>query len=33
MDKSLMLFGDAKTFVESIVKELSAVGLGAASGG
>jgi NAD(P) transhydrogenase subunit beta len=33
MDKTLMLFGDAKTFVGSIVKELSAVGVGAASAG
>jgi NAD(P) transhydrogenase subunit beta len=33
MDKTLMLFGDAKTFVGSIVKELSAVGTAAASAG
>ncbi len=30
MDRTLMLFGDAKTFVGSIVKELNAVGVGAA---
>lgn len=29
MDKTLMLFGDAKAFVASIVKELNAVGAGA----
>jgi NAD(P) transhydrogenase subunit beta len=33
MDKTLMLFGDAKSFVSSIVKELSAVGAAAASAG
>ena len=33
MDKTLMLFGDAKTFVGSIVKELSTVGTAAASAG
>ena len=32
MDRTLMLFGDAKTFVGSIVKELNAVGVGAAAG-
>jgi NAD(P) transhydrogenase subunit beta len=30
MDKTLMLFGDAKSFVGSLVKELNAVGVGAA---
>jgi NAD(P) transhydrogenase subunit beta len=33
MDKTLMLFGDAKSFVGSIVKELNAVGAAAASAG
>jgi proton-translocating NAD(P)+ transhydrogenase subunit beta len=33
MDKTLMLFGDAKTFVGSIVKELNAIGVVAASAG
>jgi NAD/NADP transhydrogenase beta subunit len=28
MDKTLMLFGDAKTFVSGIVKELNAVAAG-----
>ncbi len=33
MDKTLMLFGDAKGFVANIVKELNAVGAAAASAG
>ena len=33
MDKTLMLFGDAKSFVGNIVKELNAVGAAAASAG
>lgn len=32
MDRTLMLFGDAKAFLGSIVKELNAVGVGAAAG-